>query len=58
LIVKGVKVGVYEGDFGYWQNGLYFVEDVKSPYTRRQPLYRLKKRLMLALYAIEIVEVI
>lgn len=60
LIVNGVKIADYESDFtfeefsgGEWRN---VVEDVKSAPTKTDS-YRLKRRLMLALYNIEIREV-
>ena len=58
LVVKGEVVGKYEADFSYIQRGLLIVEDVKSEFTRTLPLYRLKKKLMRAIYAIEIVEIL
>lgn len=57
LVVNGVrcvKLGHYESDFTFVENGQLVVEDVKGYLT---PMYRLKKKLMLALYDIEIVEV-
>jgi hypothetical protein len=55
LIVNGVKVGRYIADFRYTLNstGAVIVEDVKGV---RTPVYRLKKKLMLALYGISILE--
>jgi hypothetical protein len=56
LIVNGVKIGFYKADFRYFdkQTGIAVVEDVKGV---RTPIYNLKKKLMAALYGIEIVEV-
>ncbi len=65
LVVAGVKIGSYVGDFRFWEkNDLYrkgdgkaeflVVEDVKGFKT---PVYRLKKKLMLALHGVEIREV-
>jgi hypothetical protein len=54
LRVNGVKVGEYVADFSYERDGARIVEDVKGYRTRE---YRLKRRLMKALYGIEIVEV-
>lgn len=57
LIVKGTKVGYYIGDFEYFdKRGHLVIEDVKSPATRTS-LYRLKKKLVKAIYGIEIAEV-
>lgn len=46
----------YYADFIYYQDGLLVVEDVKSPYTRKNPVYKLKKRLMYKEYRIIIKE--
>lgn len=55
LIVNGVNVGAYEGDFSYvTKTGAKVVEDVKGV---RTAVYRLKKRLMLAIHGIDVVEV-
>ncbi len=58
LIVQGVYVGKYIGDFLYVdiRTGRSIVEDVKSPATKT-PVYRLKKRLVAAIYGIDVVEV-
>lgn len=56
LIVNGVKIGKYTSDFAYTDRatGAPVVEDTKGVRTRD---YVLRKKLMLALYEIEIVEV-
>lgn len=56
LVVNNVKIGIYEDDFSYFDQemGRLVVEDVKGVKT---PVYRLKKKLMLALHGIEIVEI-
>ena len=58
LRVNDVEVGTYVADFCYrvCATGATVVEDVKSTATRT-PLYRLKRRLVAALYGFEIVEV-
>lgn len=54
LVVNGVLVAVYVGDFQYTlANGDKVVEDVKGVKT---PVYKLKKKLMKALYGIDILE--
>lgn len=55
LIVNGVKVGRWIGDFRYvdCRNGEVVVEDVKG---MRVPMYRLKKRIVEAIYPIQILE--
>ena len=54
--INGVKVCDYKGDFRYVEDGKTIVEDVKSEITRKLPVYRLKKKLMYAVYGIEILE--
>ena len=56
LIVNGEKIGTYVADFAYTDLALQkrIIEDVKGFKT---PVYRLKKKLVEALYGIEIVEV-
>ncbi|HEY1190446.1 MAG TPA: DUF1064 domain-containing protein [Gemmata sp.] len=49
VIVQGVKVCVYVADFVYIAGGRRVVEDVKSEFTRRLPVYRLKRKLLGAL---------
>lgn len=57
LKVNGEKVASYFADFTYYENGKLIVEDVKSGFTRRLAVYRLKKKLMLQVHGIEIQEV-
>lgn len=48
----------YRADFCYRKkDGRFVVEDVKSPVTRKEPVYRMKARQMLEIYGITIVEV-
>jgi len=58
LIVNGQKLGFYRGDFRYEvvAIGTLVTEDVKSPATKTA-VYQLKKKLVKALYGVEIVEV-
>lgn len=53
IIVNGVKVCTYVADFQYNENGAKVTEDVKGFST---PVYRLKKKLMKAVYDIDILE--
>lgn len=53
LIVNGTKVGFYKADFRYKRNGELVVEDVKGMKT---PIYNLKKRMIKAIYGIDILE--
>lgn len=57
LDVDGVHIADYIADFVYVEDEQEIVEDTKSPPTRKMAKYRLKKNLMLALYGIEIREV-
>lgn len=57
LIVNGEIICAYVADFTYLQDDQRVVEDVKSEYTRKLPVYRIKKKLMKAIYNIEIKEV-
>jgi Protein of unknown function (DUF1064) len=58
LVVNGNKIGFYRADFCYEDvaTGTLIVEDVKSPATKT-PVYQLKKKLVKAIYGIEIHEV-
>lgn len=47
----------YVADFQYVENGNLVVEDVKSKITKENPVYRIKKHLMMSVHGIEIVEV-
>ncbi len=40
----------YVADFVYEENGKKIIEDVKSPITRKNPVYSLKKALVLVNY--------
>lgn len=57
LEVNGQLVCFYVADFVYEMNGGLVVEDVKSEFTRKNPVYRIKKKLMKAVHGIEIQEV-
>lgn len=56
LVVEGMKIATYVADFRYRlrATGETVVEDVKGV---RTPVYRLKNKLMRALYGVEIVEI-
>jgi hypothetical protein len=58
LVVNGHKLGFYRGDFRYKEvaTGRSVLEDVKSPVTKTA-VYQLKKKLVKALYGVEIMEV-
>ena len=62
LSVNGVMICKYSADFEYYDHKWcperkLIVEDVKSPATRKNPAYRIKKKLMKAIHGIDIVEV-
>lgn len=59
MVVSGVKVCRYIADFMFTdaRTGKVIVEDVKSAFTKTIREYTIKKRLMLAVYGIEIHEV-
>jgi len=58
LLVDGHNVGQYIADFRYRDasTGMSRVEDVKSPSTRTA-VYRLKLKLVKALYGVDVVEI-
>lgn len=58
LIVGETKVAEYWADFAYVRNvdDVQIIEDVKSPITRKNPVYRLKFKIMAAM-GLHIVEV-
>lgn len=48
----------YKADFSYLDNdGRLVVEDVKSEFTRKMPIYRIKKKLMRYMLGIEVKEI-
>ena len=53
IIVNGTKCGFYKADFEYIEDGKRVIEDVKGFKT---PIYNLKKKLVKALYNIDIFE--
>ena len=64
LVVNGVSVAHWVADFEYAGRGVIgceigwgrIWEDVKSDYTRKLPVYRLKKKLVKAIYGVDIRE--
>ena len=54
IVVNGVKVCSYIADFTYEELGGVVVEDVKSEFTRKDPLFRLKSKLLKATTGIDI----
>jgi hypothetical protein len=57
-VVNDQKICYYLADFVYLDSkGKTVVEDVKSEYTAKNPVYRLKKKLVEALHDVVITEV-
>ena len=58
FVINDVNVCTYRSDFSYKdRSGAFIVEDVKSDFTKKIPTYVIKKKLMKAVYGIEIREV-
>jgi hypothetical protein len=58
LVVNNINIGFYKADFVTYKYGKVLeVIDVKSEMTKKLPVYRLKKKLMKAIYGIDIVEI-
>lgn len=55
--LNGTKLFSYIADFVYVFNGITIIEDVKSEITRKNPVYRIKKKAMKAQFGIDILEV-
>jgi len=53
---KTIREIAYVADFVYNEDGKLVVEDVKSPVTRANPVYKLKKKMMMYVHGIEIKE--
>jgi hypothetical protein len=56
LEVNGTLICKYLPDFRYIQDGKLVVEDVKSDPTKT-PVYRIKKKLLAALFGIDVQEI-
>lgn len=54
---NGVKICSYIADFTYNKDGKEVVEDVKSEMTKKLPVYKMKKKMMVAFFGIDINEV-
>lgn len=52
----GERAVHYIADFCYVERGVYTVEDVKSPITRKNPAYIIKRKLMLYMHGMRIKE--
>ena len=56
FLTRTGRVFKYRADFRYRQDGKTIVEDVKSPITEANPVYRMKRDLMRHVHGIEIYE--
>ncbi len=54
VLIENRKVCSYIADFTYYDEFGYHVVDVKSPITTKNPTFRLKKKLVEALYNFDI----
>lgn len=54
--IDGHHICTWIADFVYFEGQGRVIEDVKSPYTRKLPVYRLKKKLIEAMYGLRIQE--
>ena len=53
---KTIREIGYVADYVYEKDGKLVVEDCKSPITRKNPVYKLKKKMMMYVHGIEIKE--
>lgn len=62
-IVQQVHIGYFSADFRYWTKASpgiaaqHVTEDTKSPITKKETAYRIRKRMVEAIYGIEITEI-
>ena len=54
IVINGVKVCTYIADFTYEELGGVVVEDVKSEFTQKDALFRLKAKLLRVVLGIDI----
>lgn len=55
---NGMRIGSFRPDFRYYDsNGQCVIEDVKSPSTRKETSYRLRKRMMKVFFGLEVIEI-
>ena len=58
LVINDVKVASMRPDFVYTdRHGVKVIEDAKSVITAKNPVYRLKKKIIKAIYGIDIIEI-
>lgn len=56
FVINEVKVCKYVADFRYQKDGAEVIEDVKSVATAKNRAYRIKHKLMKAVYGIDVLE--
>ena len=54
VVIGSKRICSYVSDFTYYDEFGYHVVDVKSPITAKNPVFRLKKKLVEALYNFDI----
>jgi len=54
IMVNGTRIGNYYADFRYFENGVQVIDDVKGV---RTPVYKLKRKLVEAIYGVKIREI-
>ena len=59
FIHNGFKIGKFTADMTYFitANNQYIVADVKSPITRMETSYRLRRKMMKAFFAVDVTEI-
>ena len=57
LIINGKRVCSLVADFAYERDGKLIVEDTKSDFTRKLPVWRIKSKLFDAVHGFPIIEV-
>lgn len=56
IVIGEVKICKYIADFTYQFQGKLWIEDCKAPFLRKNPVYRLKKKMVKAVTGIDIFE--
>jgi hypothetical protein len=56
FVVNGVRIGSFRPDFSYVRDGKRIIEDVKGGAATKTEAYGLRKKLLLALHGLEVVE--
>jgi hypothetical protein len=56
IVINGKKVCTYVADFVFIEDGKQVVADCKSDFTKKNPVYRIKFKLMVAALGITIRE--